>query len=340
MAHCLMYAYAEIGELKPLASCPPPPPPAELRKGLLAAKRKTALRCAVVLATVAAAFSKGALKTQAALRELMPGVPFPQLKRMQDRWVPPFLTTGSLRDYKRSGRPRAAACMAEETALLAAAGALSGYEIDGSIQPNQNVADAARHSPLFQAAMAECAAHGITRPETVLQGVREVSGVDIRSRTFRVWQPTGDENELARITCASTNLQLFTSWREEEQADSDSDDGPPPLTLSPKLYTLVQLDSKKLYICSQLQGATILCGPDEPAVFHGLDDDRLRTARSTAINYYIAVSPLVGVLEVVFVSGTTGLATGYKVSPYSSPCASCCVQASGLVRPWPCMLVR
>lgn len=295
-------------------------------------------RAAIVLATAAAAFSNGALKVKQVLRALMPGVRWEHVSRHQERWMPQFLLLGHINDTARPGRKRASACMSEETALLAAGAAVSGYEQEGRVEPMRDAADVARRSTAFQAAMAECAQHGITRPETVLRGVSEVVGVDIRSRQVKQWQPTGVENEYDRGVCACNNLTLFTTWIEDK--DGTEDEPVPPYTIKPKLWTLVQLDSKKLYVTSALSHKQVLCGPNDPVLYHGLDDDRLRTAREAVINYYIAVSPLVGVLALVFVSGTTGLETGYQVSPYSTLCASCCGRASRQQRPWPGVPVR
>lgn len=319
---------------------PPPPSPTDLRKALRAGKGRRPKRVAVILATAANVLSGGTVRVKAALQRLMPGVAFPRLAQMQGRWMPQILLFGHVYDSARPGRKRAADHIPEETALLAAAEATSTYETGAGPERIRDASDAARFCPSFEAAMAACAPHHISRPETVLRGVAEATGVDIRSRRVRQWQGTGHENEYARGVAACRNLELFTSFREEDEPQEA--DSPPrkPIRILPKLYTLVQIDSKKLWVTETLHHRTVLCGPEDPAVYSGLDDDRLRSAAKTSINYYIAVSPLVGVLALVFVSGTTSLETRYQVSPYSSPCASCCAQASGPCRPWPGMLAR
>jgi hypothetical protein len=229
-------------------------------------------------------------------------------------WLRCFCLNGFVdKDAERSGRPSGAHLLDQGIADAAARALALGVLVHGQREPFRSLAEAYL-VPAVRAAFDALEPHGIFRPETVLHAINTVAG-----RRFALYH--------VRQTRALTHAQQLTRQLRAEHNLAKH---------MGNLLRIVQIDSKKIFLLDLLSTTTFLCEPTNPILARGVHTDaRLNAPMQAAINYYIGVNACVGVLCVVFVSGTTGLATGYEVSACDSRASRGCARACCRVRPWP-----
>jgi len=218
--------------------------------------------------------------------------PTTNLASLVKRWGERLVSKGDVHTTPPSGRPRGSTYITQQEAYLAANDVLEG---DENGRRFSSVAAAAASSPHIERIITVLAEHEITQDSTILRAINDLTGANLHFGIATVKKRLSQEVRKKRRNAA---------WRFRVLLRAQAD----------FLCRIVQIDSKKLWVATCLSGRHVLLHGEDLGVE---EDERLRH-KNCCINYYIAVNAKAGVVHLKFVTGTTGLNTGLKVSHYST----------------------
>lgn len=213
----------------------------------------------------------------------------------------------TLQDAPRSGHPSAAAYIEPKDAQAAADAIRRGYTRKGERQRFRSWPHAVLHSKACEKVSATLAQRGVKASDTIIAAINKLTDTGIFMERVTVKRKWTTDNVAKRLRLAKANLHR--------------------LACDPSfLYRIVQVDSKKFRLAACLHKRWRLITADDPDV--GLDEADGGLGAPMTINYYAAVNALVGVVAIVFVTGTSGklprAQRRFKVSRHSSRSACDC----------------
>lgn len=209
-----------------------------------------------------------------------------------------LLEGGSVGDNARPGRPAATDLITPQQAIDAVFELGRGQHAQGSplYRTLQQAAQSGR-CPNVKAIVDVCAQNHITQQCTVIAAIQFMvgPGLKILNKKITIKYPLGVKHKPDRMR---TSTKLLARARADPTF----------------VKRIIQIDSKKLWVVTLLKNTRGIVVMGLALPMH--TDPRLLSCKGIAINYYIAVNAMTGLLHCKLVTGTTGLVqeTPYMVS--------------------------